>query len=220
MRPWSGASLLRVCAGGAALAFACADVTTEQVTKDVCYSELRWVGGRRGSEEMYPGRDCVGCHLENDGPQLMLGGTLYAHLIPDRELAAELQTGTDCFGLEGVTVRIRDASLQLIELTTNRAGNFFIEGNPNDFEKPFQVEIQMGDIQRAMGTRPLYGGCARCHDPAVPSAPEQGLPFDDKPTDPDYRNGTARIGVPDYRPAGLDTPSVVEELMLLVGIEP
>ena len=152
MRRRTGASLPCRCAGGVALALACADITTEQVTKDVCYSELRWVGGRRGSEEMYPGRDCVGCHVDNDGPELMLGGTLYAHYITDRELAAELQTGTDCFGLEGVTVRVTDAASQVLELTTNRAGNFFVEGTPNDFEKPFRVEIQMGEIQRQMGT--------------------------------------------------------------------
>lgn len=202
------------------MSLACADVTTEDVTKDVCYSELRWVGGRRGSEEMYPGRDCVGCHIENDGPPLMLGGTIYAHYLPDRELARELQTGADCFGLEGVTVRIRDGSLQLLELTTNRAGNFFIEGNPNEFEKPFQVEIVMGDIRRSMGTYPQYGGCARCHDPAVPTAMELGLPFDPRPRTAEYRNGTARIGVPDYRPGGPGSPSVEQELRALAGIEP
>lgn len=202
------------------MVFACADVTTEQVTRDVCYSELRWVGGRRGSEEMYPGRDCVGCHLENDGPQLVLGGTVYAHYILDRELAAVLQTGADCFGLEGVTLRIRDASRQLLEVTTNRAGNFFVEGNPNDFEMPLEVELEMGDIQQSMGTHPRYGGCARCHDPAAPTAMEQGIPYDDTPSDPRYRNGTARIGVPRYRPAGPDTPTVEEELRLLVGVEP
>src|SRR5688572_27498314 len=109
MRRAAGASLPCRCVGGA-LALACNDVTTEQVSKDICHSETRWVGGKRGSEEMYPGRDCVGCHIENDGPQLVLGGTIYPYLISDRELYAELQTGTDCFGLEGVTVRITDNS--------------------------------------------------------------------------------------------------------------
>jgi hypothetical protein len=201
------------------LVLACSDVTTEQVSKDICYSEMRWVGGKRGSEEMYPGRDCVGCHLENDGPQLVLGGTIYPYLIGDRELSAELQTGADCFGLEGVTLRITDDSGQVFELTTNRAGNFFVEGNPADFEMPFRAELQMGDIQRGMGTWPRYGGCAHCHDPRAPTAMELGLMFDLRPTGADYRNGTARIGVPSYRPNGADTPTVEEELMDLASID-
>jgi hypothetical protein len=219
MRRRAGASLPYGRACGAAVAFACADVTTEQVTKDVCHSELRWVGGKRGSEEMYPGRDCVGCHIQNDGPELVLGGTVYAYLISDRELYAQLQTGADCFGLEGVTVRITDAERQVFELVTNRAGNFFVEGNPSDFIKPFQVEIEMGDIERGMSTRPKYGGCAHCHDPTVPTATELGVEFELTPRDADYQNGTARIGVPSYRPSGPGTPSVEEELMDLAGIE-
>lgn len=220
MRTAAGASLPCRCAGYAALALACNDVTTEQVSKDICYSELRWVGGKRGSEEMYPGRDCVGCHLDNDGPQLMLGGTIYPYFTSDRELYSELQTGTDCFGLEGVTVRITDDSQQELVLTTNRAGNFFVEGLPSDFEVPFRVEIQMGEIVRGMGTWPRYGGCARCHDPAVPTAADLGLIFDGRPRDASYRNGTGRIGVPDYRPNGPDTPTVEEELLGIAGVEP
>jgi len=220
MRTATGASLPYRCAGSAALALACSDITTEPVTKDVCHSELRWVGGKRGSEEMYPGRDCVGCHLDNDGPELVLGGTVYAYLITDRELHAELQTGKDCFGLEGVTVRIEDDAGQMFELTTNRAGNFFVEGNPRDFAKPFRAEVLMGDIQRGMGTSPQYGGCARCHDPAAPSAMELGLAFTVEPADADYRNGTGRIGVPDYRPGGPDAPTVEQELLDIAGIEP
>jgi len=202
------------------LVLACGDETTEVVTKDVCYSELRWVGGKRGSEEMYPGRDCVGCHIDNDGPSLVLGGTIYPYLIGDRALYAELQTGTDCFGIEGVIVRIEDAVGQVFELTTNRAGNFFVEGNPNDFLKPFRVELELGDIRPIMPTSPMYGGCARCHDPAVPSAIDLGLEYDALPSDAEYRNGTARIGVRGYRPNGPGTPTVEQELMEIAGIGP
>lgn len=214
-----GASLPWHCAARAALTFACNDVTTEEVTKDVCHSEKRWVGGKRGSEEMYPGRDCVGCHLENDGPEFVLGGTVYAYLITDRALHSQLQTGSDCFGLEGVTVRITDALEQVLELTTNRAGNFFVEGSPSNLAKPFRAEVEMGDIQRSMGTRPQYGGCARCHDLTVPTAMEAGLEYDSEPDDADYQNGTGRIGVPGYRPNGPDTPTVEDELMDIAGIK-
>jgi hypothetical protein len=162
----------------------------------------------------------VGCHIENDGPPLVLGGTIYPYIIGDRELYARLQSGTDCFGLEGVKVIIEDASGQVLELTTNRAGNFFVEGNPNDFEKPFRVQLEVGDIEPSMPTSPMYGGCAHCHDPLAPTALEQGLAYDTEPNDDKYRNGTARIGVGGYRPNGPDTPTVEQELMELAGIEP
>lgn len=191
---------------------------TEEVSKDVCYSELRWVGGKRGSEEMYPGRDCVGCHIANDGPPLVLGGTIYPYIMDGPDVFAA-QSGTDCFGLEGVTVRITDAQGLVLELTTNRAGNFFVEGNPNDFAKPFfNVELQMGDIKPTMPTKPLYGGCARCHDPSVPNFVEQGIDYTSTPESADFFNGTARIGIGGYRPNGPDGPTVEQELRELGGL--
>jgi hypothetical protein len=168
---------------------------------------------------MYPGRDCVGCHLDNDGPPLALGGTIYPYLIERPEIL-ELQTGTDCFGLEGVLVRIRDARGQRFELTTNRAGSFFVEGDPSDVAKPFSVELEMGDIRPQMPTRPLYGGCGYCHDPSTPRATDVGLPYTSSPTDADYRNGTARIGIGGYRPGGPGTATVEEELRSLAGSDP
>ena len=43
--------------GGSVLAaFGCNDETVEIVDKEVCYSEMRWVGEKRGSPEMFPGR--------------------------------------------------------------------------------------------------------------------------------------------------------------------
>jgi hypothetical protein len=199
-------------------AAACGDDTVEVVSKDVCYSEQRWVGGTRGSPEMFPGRDCVGCHIDNDGPSLAIGGTVYPYVI-DRPLAFDVQSGKDCFGLEGATVRIEDADGQIFELVTNRAGNFFVEGNPNDFEKPFFVELEMGNIKPRMTTAPRYGGCAHCHDPSAPTATALGLVPTIEPLDADYRNGTARLGVGGYRPNGPDTPTVEQELRQMAGIE-
>lgn len=207
--------LVAVMLGGSALcAFACNDETVEAVDKSVCYSEMRWVGERRGSPEMFPGRDCVGCHIDNDGPPLALGGTVYPYVLQGEE-AAQLQTGTDCFGLEGVTVRVTDGEGQLFELTTNRAGNFFVEGNPDDFAKPFNVQLEIDGIQPAMATSPMYGGCGNCHNPTYASDPGFNL----TPTDADYRNGTARIGITGYRPNGPDTPTVEQELRALGGTE-
>ena len=207
-----------LCGAAGGLAVGCTDETTEVVGKDVCYSEQRWVGGKRGSPEMYPGRDCVGCHLENVGPSLAVGGTIYSYII-DRPEIFEVQTGEDCFGLEGVLVRIVDGNGQVFEVTTNRAGNFFVEGNPDEFAKPFRVQLEMGDIAPSMSTQPVYGGCARCHDPSVPRAVDVGLPYDPFPTDAEYRNGTARIGIGGYTPDGPGTPTVEQELRDLAGVE-
>jgi hypothetical protein len=133
-----------------------------------------------------------------------------------------VQTGGDCFGLEGVTVIIEDDTSQVLEVTTNCAGNFFIEGNPSEFAKPFNVQLRAPDRTEGplMTTRPLYGGCARCHDPRNPTPPELGLTYQFTPTDPDHVSGTAYIGLRSYRPNGPETPTVEEELMQLAGLEP
>jgi hypothetical protein len=203
-------------------AAACTDETTEAVARDVCYSEMRWVGEKRGSAEMYPGRDCVSCHIENDGPPLVLGGTVYAFIIADRARYFELQSGTDCFGLEGVTVMVEDGTGQTFELTTNRAGNFFVEGTPRDFVKPFNVQLRLpdGTAGPLMNTRPMYGGCAYCHDPRNPTPPELDQEYNFDPPDADHLSGTTRIGLRGYRPNGPDTPTVEQELMQLAGIAP
>jgi hypothetical protein len=171
----------------------CNDETVEDVPQDVCVSGKRWIGGRRGSEEMYPGRDCVGCHLENDGPQLMAGGTVYG-FSQGREGAFAIRDlgkpqSTDCFGVEGIKVTIVGDDLEEFTTTTNRAGNFFFEGRPDELAKPiFSARIEFTvvdtpggmprDISIAMTTRPSYGGCARCHSPyVVPTDPLPAPPY-------------------------------------------
>jgi hypothetical protein len=166
-------------------AVACNDETVEDVPQDVCVSGKRWIGGRRGSEEMYPGRDCVGCHLENDGPQLIAGGTVYGFsqgkggqlVVP---VLGKPQS-VDCFGVEGVKVTIRSvADLEEFTTYTNRAGNFFFEGRPDELLKPFRAELEFEGISAPlqMATTPTYGGCARCHNPyAVATDPLPPAPY-------------------------------------------
>ncbi len=184
---------------------ACNDELTELVPKDVCYSEMRWIGGKRGSEEMYPGRDCVGCHLENDGPQLVLGGTLYPYVISRKDVLSAAQSGEDCFGIEGITINIEDASGQRFDVVTNRAGNFFIEGNPADLAKPYQVWLE--NFQKTgegvtvpnrvpMPVEPYYGGCGRCHDPSAPPLDPSRESSD--PRDPSFRSLSTFIGLTGY----------------------
>jgi hypothetical protein len=213
--------LFGLCSGAALLALACNDELVETVPQDVCYSEMRWIGGKRGSPEMYPGDDCVGCHIENDGPPLALGGTLYPFVMGGDQLA-ELQSGEHCFGIEGITITIEDADGQVFEVVTNRAGNFYVEGNPADFAKGFNVSITDYTVdengqpagQTGMLTSPMYGGCARCHNPEVPPNIED---YNTTPTDAEYRNGAPRIGLPGYSVNGLGTPTVVQELEALVN---
>src|SRR5690606_4935447 len=92
--------------------------TTESVSRDVCLSGTRWVGGSSSDPERSPGTDCLQCHIENDGPPLVAAGTVYAVADNTRQIE------NDCFGLEGVAVEIEGADGRLFQTTTNRAGNF------------------------------------------------------------------------------------------------
>lgn len=184
--------------GGSVVAFACNDDTVEEVDTEVCYSGMRWVGEKRGSPEMFPGRDCVGCHIDNDGPPLALGGTVYPFVLTANAPGLLAQTGTDCFGVEGVTVRIEDGEGQIFEVVTNRAGNFYVEGNPDDFAKPFSAEIDwtnprtgMTQTSGMLATTPSYGGCANCHNPSQTAVPADEAAGPDGVISP-----TARIGLP------------------------
>lgn len=206
--------LVGLCASTALVAFACNDELVEDVPKSVCYSEKRWIGGKRGSPEMYPGEDCVGCHRDNDGPPLAVGGTVYPYYYGSADQLAAAQSGEHCFGAEGINVRIEDNEGQVFDLVTNRAGNFFVEGNPDDFAKPFTVSLIGYSLQpdgepvvTSMSRAPYYGGCAHCHNPFLEQPDEEF-----EPEDPDLRFVTARIGLFNYRPNGPDAPSVQEEL--------
>jgi hypothetical protein len=206
---------MALCLGVSVLgAFACDDDTTEVVDKEVCYSGMRWVGEKRGSPEMFPGRDCVGCHIENDGPQLAVGGTIYSYVLSPGAPGLQVQTGTDCFGLEGVQLTIEDAEGQEFPVTTNRAGNFYIEGNPDDFAKPFAARItwlnpRTGNEQvNPMSTTPSYGGCGRCHNPAaVAFTPDPELDSPDTAVIPQ-----GRIGLPGNNPGADGFETIEEEL--------
>ena len=175
-----------------ALAFACNDETIQEVDQSVCFSGKQWIGGKRGDPRMYPGRDCVGCHLDNDGPEMMLGGTVYAFVqsaYDDEGVAKykQQQTGKDCFGLEGAELTITGGDGQEFHVTTNEAGNFFVEGKATDLVKPFTAKVSYTDpatdklVERQMyEPTTYYGGCAQCHTPGVKRTPDDsGLPLDE-----------------------------------------
>lgn len=150
----------------------CGDLV-EDVSATICPSGKRWVGGQLGSEEMRPGDDCVGCHRDNAGPPLLIGGTVYASRESD----------TNCFGLPGVEVSVATADGRVFEMTTNRAGNFFVFGPETDLEVPLaqlrtSVSYTLPDgraIVRTMVNRPSYGGCSGCHSSEAVRDVERGI---------------------------------------------
>jgi hypothetical protein len=217
--------LIALCFGGSVVAFACNDETVEEVDSTVCYSGMRWVGEKRGSPEMFPGRDCVGCHIDNDGPPLAVGGTIYPYVLSNGSPGLLAQTGTDCYGLEGVTIRIEDGDGQPFDLVTNRAGNFFIEGNPDDFAKPFTAVINWTDgegEQRTspMGTRPSYGGCGRCHNPGLSEEDRINVDLEAGMTEDMLLSPTARIGLPGNGPGANGEETIEDELNAIGCADP
>jgi hypothetical protein len=154
------------------LAFACGHELVEDVERSVCASGKRWDGDYTGSEEMFPGADCVDCHRVLDGPPLMAAGTVYG--LPDPDGSRTAAPG--CFGVEGAHVTITMADGDLLQTTTNRAGNFYFEGRPDSLKSPFRVDVEFtlanGHVTRqSMKTQPSYGGCARCHGPSPVPTP-------------------------------------------------
>ncbi len=152
-------------------ASACGDVS-EPVSRDVCVSGRRWTGGNTRDVEMSPGTDCVGCHLDNDGPPLIAAGTIYATADNTSQL------DNDCFGLEGVEVEITGADGKLFATTTNRAGNFYFDGLATELAKPYVAKLRYTTADgrlispQMIATEPYYGGCARCHDNRAATTPE------------------------------------------------
>lgn len=148
--------------------WACSEDLVDDTSPEICYSQKRWIGGVTGSEEMFPGGDCVGCHRIFDGPEFMAAGTVYGVFDPD----GALTTRNECFGVEGALVTITAADGQVLQTRTNRAGNFYFEGREAALAAPFKVVVQYeqdnGDVSvQPMNSSPSYGGCARCHTPGA-----------------------------------------------------
>lgn len=146
--------------------------TTESVSPEICVSGTRWIGSSASDPEMKPGRDCVGCHIDNDGPPLVAGGTVYA--VADNQSQIE----NDCFGLEGVEVQLEGSDGTVLTTHTNRAGNFYFDGYPESLPKPYVARFRYTTAEgrliapQMVVTLPTYGGCASCHDGRAVATPE------------------------------------------------
>jgi hypothetical protein len=137
----------------------CDEVWEQTSSSSECATGVHWAAGDMGHPEMHPGGDCVGCHVEHGAPPLALGGTVY-HVAEYQE--------EDCYGVEGVTVQITDAKQQVFTLESNRAGNFYLEGDPSIVSKPFSVVIHGWAFDGTpttlpMVTKPETGDCGQCH---------------------------------------------------------
>jgi hypothetical protein len=91
----------------------------------------------------------------------------------------------------------------VFDLTTNEAGNFFVEGNPEDLAKPFKVLLKWTDAndlpkETPMFQAPSYGGCAKCHTPGLERYPAITTPPTVVPEDEEIAPAGSKIGMPGY----------------------
>ncbi len=142
---------------------------TQMVATSVCPSGVKWIGGKSESPEMNPGQACISCHATEKGPALLIAGTVYS----------TLSQANDCNGLAGVKVQITDANRQVTTLTSNAAGNFFLESKSGSIALPYTAKI----ITPSGGERPMVspqmsGDCNSCHtEKGSGGAPGRIAPF-------------------------------------------
>jgi hypothetical protein len=99
---------------------------------------------------MLPGSDCLACHAPGGArgaPTWTAGGTAFER----KDGAAPLA---------GATVRITDAQGSVVEMTTNRVGNFYTR---SALVPPLQAEIEVNGVIRAMQGSVDTGACSSCH---------------------------------------------------------
>lgn len=131
-------------------------VGCEDDAPEVCSTGSTWTEGEDGSPLMQPGGNCIQCHAEEgEGPLFVLAGTVMNAFDDD----------TNCNGVEGVTVQITGADGQIVELTSNSAGNFFLRASEGSVAKPYTAKLIYEGKERPMGTPQSEGACASCHTP-------------------------------------------------------
>jgi hypothetical protein len=130
------------------------EATLDNVPTSTCASGRRWSGGDEESPNMHPGMDCIGCHATaGEGPALEVAGTLYA----------DATSPNDCGGVEGVTVTIIDAQGVQFDLTSNAAGNFFLETLRGRVATPYRASVTRNGVTHEMITEPTERSCNVCH---------------------------------------------------------
>ena len=154
------------------LATSCAEERANIVADDLCTQGVRWAGQEgdqrglpdpqlrameqhQGAPEMHPGRDCIACHAAlARGPKLLVAGTVFTRL---RETS-------DCAGVFGAAVTIKDAAGAELELESNPMGNFFLRASAAPgFKPPFTAKLLYAGKERQMFTPQTNGSCNGCH---------------------------------------------------------
>jgi hypothetical protein len=130
------------------------------------------VDGVPESEFHRYGQNCMACHGGyGSAPTFAIAGTVFA--LPDSDIP-----------VSGADVEIHDAAGQIVTLTTNCAGNFYIEEGKFQPQYPLRVEVLcpfptndpkvFTDRRAVMESRiNREGGCGFCHtlDPASSTSP-------------------------------------------------
>lgn len=126
----------------------------------VCTSNMYWLLGDLGNQNMHPGVPCIDCHVAGGKAQMRtfdIAGTVYptAH-EPD-----------DCMGVNvtGATVVITDANGADHALPVNAAGNFDHKDffGTTKFATPYKAKVVYQGKERAMQMEQTDGNCNACH---------------------------------------------------------
>ena len=135
-------------------------------TAHTCSSRTTW--DDRGGVSltlMRPGEPCVECHMQERGPRLFAGGTVYktAH-EPD-----------NCYGETGVKVVITGSDKVDRTVTVNGSGNFYF---PSSIPTPYTAKVISADGKRSrmMKGKQTNGDCNLCHTEAGVQLPKDKQP--------------------------------------------
>jgi hypothetical protein len=167
-----GGSLLGVTLVGALVAFAAACGNPSIDTRIEVLGPEK--AGVPPSEFHRPGQPCVLCHSTYEGasPEITVGGTIFA---TPTETAGVLPTA-----VEGAIVTLIDAEGDVMPVTSNCAGNFYLTKEQWNPSFPLRVELSYpapGGTTLKPAT-PMSsrisrdGSCGSCHD----GPPNQGSP--------------------------------------------
>lgn len=128
-----------------------------------CQSGEFWNPNFAPGPEMFPGRVCIQCHVdeniatgEGDAPIFSFAGTVYR----------AIDEPNDCNGTaaRGAEVEVTDARDRVFKATVNAQGNFnFTDGS---FTYPLRARVLFQGRERRMMDPVKSGDCNACHTAA------------------------------------------------------
>ena len=118
-----------------------------------CTSSSYWTSGTQGSSDMEPGRACITCHTQQNGPTFSVAGTVFpSGHEPD-----------DCngSGAGGAVVTVTDLNGVTATFTASSVSGNFHGSTRLTF--PITAKVTFNGKTRAMGTAVSTGDCNSCH---------------------------------------------------------